>query len=233
MPHGVESIVDVLHDGWRFASPAELEQLLPDVTGVSVNHGLWNTAKELVHHHNSILFRNRVKGLLNDVASKRIHAEAKSVAADRVGNSDDLLWGTMLEATLDQEITEAVDHQGIGLSNDCFDNLEFLLRSANLELLLEKDGSLLIIAMNDLVNDEFPVTVDCLVKHATVVDWLVAVDVSLQCLRRGLAFVSHHFEQASRTGLTKLDKPDRLVPELAYSGVSAENEERDVPGRDG
>ena len=42
----------------------------------------------------------------------------------------------MLEAALDQEVTEAVDHEGIGLVDDGLDNVKLLLGSADLELLL-------------------------------------------------------------------------------------------------
>lgn len=187
MPHALERIVDILHDRRRFTSPAELKQLLPDVTSVAMNHGLWDAAKEFFDHHDSMFFRDGVERLLNDVASKRVHAEAESIPTDGVGDSDDLLWCTMLEAPLNKEVAESVDHQWIRLGDDCLDYLELLLDSTNLELLLKEDRSLLVIAMNDLVDDELPVAVHCLVKHATVIDRLIPIDVALQCLRGWLS----------------------------------------------
>jgi len=45
----------------------------------------------------------------------------------------------MLKAALDEEVAKAVDHQGISLSDDGLDDLILLLRSADLELLLQED----------------------------------------------------------------------------------------------
>lgn len=76
----------------------------------------------------------------------------------------------MLEASLDQEVAEAIDHQGIGLCDNSFNDFILLLRCADLELLLKEDRSLLIIVADNLVNDVFPVAVNGTVKETTVVE---------------------------------------------------------------
>lgn len=45
VPHTAKSFVDILHDLWWRVAPAELEQLLPNVTGVAVNDSLWDAAQ--------------------------------------------------------------------------------------------------------------------------------------------------------------------------------------------
>jgi hypothetical protein len=45
MPHASKRFVDVAHDlRWRVA-PAQLEQLLPNMASIAVDHSLWNTAQ--------------------------------------------------------------------------------------------------------------------------------------------------------------------------------------------
>lgn len=63
----------------------------------------------------------------------------------------------MLEATLHKKIAKAIDHQGIRLSNDRFDNLVLLLRGSDFQLLLQEDGGLLVVVADNLVNDILPV----------------------------------------------------------------------------
>ena len=78
----------------------------------------------------------------------------------------------MLEATLHEEISEAVDHQRISLGNNSFNDLVLLLRCANFELLLQEDGGLLVIVANDLVDDIFPVAGHATIEEATIVERL-------------------------------------------------------------
>ncbi len=78
----------------------------------------------------------------------------------------------MLEASLDKEIAESVDHERVGLGDDGLDDLVLLLRSADLELLLEEDRSLLVVVADNLVNDVLPVAVDVAVKQLAVVERL-------------------------------------------------------------
>ena len=94
----------------------------------------------------------------------------------------------MLEATLDQEVSEAVDHQWIGLSNDCLNDVILLVRSTHLELLLQEYRSLLIIVTNDLVNNVLPVAVDCAVKKTAIVEWLSGRQIGLTFSSNSLDF---------------------------------------------
>ena len=78
----------------------------------------------------------------------------------------------MLETTLHEEISEAIDHQRISLSNNSFNDLVLLLHRADFELLLQEDGGLLVVVANDLVDDIFPVTGHATIQEATVVERL-------------------------------------------------------------
>lgn len=78
----------------------------------------------------------------------------------------------MLEATLHEEVSEAVDHQGISLSDNSFNDLVLLLHCANFELLLQEDRGLLIIVANNLVDYVLPVASHATIKEATVIERL-------------------------------------------------------------
>lgn len=189
VPHAAESFVDVLHDLRRGVAPAEFEQLLPDVTGVTVNNRLRNAAQKLVDHDGLVLLRNTVESLLNNVAAKRIHAQVEGVVADSTSNGDDLLGSAMLKAVLDQEVAEAVDHERVGLFNDGLDDLILLLLGANLELLLKEDRCLLVVAVDDLVDNVLPVAAHVAVQKTTVVHGLGVGEVAAG-LRQGLETIS-------------------------------------------
>lgn len=97
----------------------------------------------------------------------------------------------MLEAALDQEVSKAVDHEGVCLSNNGLDNLVLLLRSSNFELLLKENRSLLVVVADDLVDNVLPVAVDVAVQETTIVEGLSGGQISLSFgsnwLRGGLA----------------------------------------------
>src|SRR5699024_8925046 len=143
-------LIDILHDLRRGVGPAKLEELLPDMARIAVNHSLRDPSQKLVDHYRLVLLWNRVKCLLDDVAAEWVHRKTECIASDGLRNFDDLLRRAMLKAALDEEVSEAIDHQGIGLGNDRFDNVILLLGRANLELLLEEDGCLLVIVANNL-----------------------------------------------------------------------------------
>src|ERR1700692_1567555 len=103
-----------------------------------------------MNHDGLIVLWNRVKCLLDDVTAKCIHGKVQGVASDGFSNLDDLFRSAMLKAALNQEVTEAIYHQRICLSNDGFNNVVLLLCGANLELLLKEDRCLLIIVANNL-----------------------------------------------------------------------------------
>jgi hypothetical protein len=177
MPHATESFIDVAHDlRWRVA-PAKLKQLLPDVASIAMDDSLRDATEQLVDHSRLVLFGNTVESLLDDMATKSIHAQSKSVATYSLSDSDDLIVSTMLEAALHEEIAEAIDHQSISLGDDCLDDLVLLLGCAYLELLLKEDGRLLVVVADDLVYDVLPVAAHVAVQQATIVHRLDRRDV--------------------------------------------------------
>ena len=92
----------------------------------------------------------------------------------------------MLEAPLDQKVSKSIDHERIGLSDNGFDDVELLLRSSHLELLLEKDRCLLVVVADDLINDILPVAIDAAVKQAAVVQGLSSWQIGLSLGSDGL-----------------------------------------------
>lgn len=172
VPHTTQGIIDILHDLRRRVTPAQLKELLPDMASIAVDHCLGNAAEKLMNHDSLVVLRDRVKCLLNNMAAKGVHGEAESVSADSLCDLDNLLGGAVLEATLDQKVAKAVDHQRECLLSNGLDNVEALLGSTHLELLLKKNGRLLVVAGDDLVNNVALITVDITVEQATVVQRL-------------------------------------------------------------
>lgn len=160
VPHAFECSVNLGHDLRWFASPSKFEQFLPHMTSVAMNDSVRNTAKKFPDHVSFVVLRNRIEGLLHDVAPERIHAERDHVPMDGVCDSSDLLNCAMLETTLDKKIAEAVDHERIGLVDDGFDNVKLLFGCSKLQLLLQKYGSLLVIVTHNLVDNVLPVARD-------------------------------------------------------------------------
>ena len=172
VPHALKSLVDVLHDLGRGLCPAKLEQLLPDVTSISVNHGLGDASQEFMDHNCFVVLWHRVKSLLHNVTAERVHREIQGVSSNSLGNLDDLLWCAMFKAALNEKVAKPVHHQGVGLGHDCFDNLVLLLGCADFELLLKENRCLLIIIANDLVHNVLPVTIDIAIQESSIVQWL-------------------------------------------------------------
>jgi hypothetical protein len=179
VPHAAKSLIDILHDLGRGFGPAKLEKLLPDMASIAMNDSLRDTTKKLMNHDGLIVFRNRVKSLLDDMAAESIHRQVQSVASNGLSNLDDLFRSAMLKAALNQEVSKAVDHQWICLSDDSLNNVILLLSGANLELLLEEDGSLLIIIADNLVNNVLPVAIDSAIKKTAVVERFSGWQISL------------------------------------------------------
>ncbi len=179
MPHAAKSLVDLQHDLRGFTTPTKLEQLLPDVTSIAMNDRIWNAAKKFSDHVSFVILWDRVESLLNDVAAERVHAERQYIAVNGVGDRDNLLGSAMLEAALDKEVAEAVDHQGVCLVDNGLNDLKLLLRSTDLELLLKEDGGLLIVVADYLVHDVLPVAGHSLVKKTAVVHRLERGDIGL------------------------------------------------------
>lgn len=179
MPHPNESDVDLVHDLRWFILPTQLKQLLPDMTSVTMNDCLRDAAKQLVNHDSSKVLRNTIESLLDDMTTKRVHAQSESVPTNCISNAYNLIRGSMFEAALNQKVTKAIDHQWICLLGDSIDDFVFLIDRPCLQLLLEKDRRLLVVATDNLVNDVLPVTRDILLQKATIVQWLGGRKVSL------------------------------------------------------
>lgn len=170
VPHALQSLVDMLHDLGRGGRPAQLKQFLPDVASIAVNDSLRDTAKKLVHEERLPFLRNRVEGFLDDMATKWIHRKVEGVPTDGLRNLDDLVGKTMLEASLDQEIAEPIDHERESLGHDGLNNVVLLLWGADLKLLLQENGGLLIIVANNLVDNVLPVASNVTIQETTVVE---------------------------------------------------------------
>lgn len=149
------------------------------MTRISMYHSLGDPAEKLMHHGGLMLLWNTVKRLLDDVASERVHAQAQCAAFDCIGNGDNLLSRSMLEAALNEEIPKPIHHERIGLAGNRFDDLVFLFRCANLELLLQENGCLLVVTADNFVHNIFPITRNILVKKASVVERLEWRDIRL------------------------------------------------------
>lgn len=93
----------------------------------------------------------------------------------------------MLEAALDQEVSEAIDHERVSLSNNGLDNLVFLLRSSDLEFLLEENGGLLVVVADNLVNNVLPIAIDVTVEETTIIEGLgggqICLSFGSNCLK--------------------------------------------------
>lgn len=142
------------------------------MASIPVNDSLRYAAQKLMDHHGLVVLGNRVKGFLDNMAAKGIHRQAEGVSTNGLSNLDDLLGSSVLEATLNQEVSEAVDHQRMGLKDNGIHNLILLVGRTDLKLLLEKDGGLLIVVANNLVNNVLPVAVDIAIEQAAIVQGL-------------------------------------------------------------
>jgi hypothetical protein len=177
VPHTAESFIDVAHDlRWRIA-PAKLEQLLPDMASIAVDHSLWNATKQFMDHGGFVFLGHAVESLLDDVAAEGIHTQSESISTNGLRDSNDLLRSTVLEAALHQEVAEAIDHQWVSLGDDCLDNLILLLWCTDFELLLQEDGCLLIVVTDNLVDNILPSAAHVAVEQTTIVHGLYGRDV--------------------------------------------------------
>ena len=86
---------------------------------------------------------------------------------------------TYFEAALDEEVPKTIDHQRVSLSNDSLNDIVFLLHRTDLQLLLKKDGCLLIVVADDLVYNITPVAVHRTIQQATVIKRFKRSDVRL------------------------------------------------------
>jgi hypothetical protein len=124
-----------------------------------VDYGLGDPPKKLAHHCCLKILWDAVKCLLDDMATECIHAQCNSVTSDGVGNSLDLFRGAVLKASLDEKVSKSVNHKLISLSNDSIHDGMLLIGCTDLKLLLQKNGCLLIVIANNLIDDILPVAV--------------------------------------------------------------------------
>lgn len=186
MPYAAQSFVDLNHDLRRLAAPAELKELLPNMARVPVDDRFRDSTQKLVHHDSFVLLRHTIEGFLDHMAPKRIHTQSERVPSDRIGDGDNLFGSSMLKAALNQEVTETIDHERVRLLHNCLDNIVFLLCGTDLEFLLEKDGSLLVIVAHNFVHNVFPIARYVLIEKTSIVEWLKRRDVSLNGVSIGL-----------------------------------------------
>lgn len=137
-------------------------------------------------HDGLIVFGDRIKGLLDDMATKGIHRQAKRVAANGLCNLDYLLRSTVLEASLNQEVAETVDHQSMSLDNNGVDDLVLLFGRSDLELLLQEYRGLLVVDAYDLVDNVLPVASSVAVEQAAIVQGLGRGEIRRAFGGRGL-----------------------------------------------
>jgi len=178
MPHTTQSFVDILHDLRRRVTPAKLKQLLPDMASVSMDDSLGNTTKKLVNHDSLAIFWHNVKSFLYNMAAEGIHAELQGVASDGIGNGDNLLGCAMFEATLNEKVTKAVDHELVSLGDNGLNKLKLLLWRRHFQFLLQEDGCLLVVADNNLVDNVLPVAVHAAVEEAAVIERFHGRDIA-------------------------------------------------------
>lgn len=120
-------------------------------------------------HCRLVFFGDTIECLLNNVAAESVHAQSKRITADSLGNGNDLVLSTVLEAALNQEIAKTIDHEGIRLADDGFDDLILLLRCTDLKFLLQKNRGLLVVVADDLIHYVFPVAAHVAVQQTAVV----------------------------------------------------------------
>lgn len=137
-------------------------------------------------HDGLIVFGDRVKGLLDDMATKRVHRQAECMTANGLSNLDYLLGSTMLKAPLNQEVAETVDHQGMSLDNNGVNDLVLLLGRSDLELLLQEYRGLLVVDAYDLVHNVLPIASSVAIEKAAVVQGLGRGQIRRALSGRGL-----------------------------------------------
>lgn len=171
--------IDSAHDHWWGTLPSELEELLPDVASIAMNNGVPDTREKFTDHLVLEALWNTIKSLLDDMATESISAEANSVVLDVGSEAHDLIVIGALEDALDEEVAEAIAHQLETTTDDAVNDrvLESWFRV--LDLLLEEDGGLLIVAGDDFVDNQIPVSGDTRFKKLTPVDLLSRVNVDM------------------------------------------------------
>jgi hypothetical protein len=168
-----------------------------------MDNSLRDPTQKLADHSCLKLFRNTIKRLLDNMATKGIHAQSHCVSTDSVGNALDLVRGTMFEATLNQKVSKAVDHELVGLCNDSIHDSMLLIRGTNLQLLLKKDRGLLVVVANNFVHNVLPVAIDAAFEQTSVVKGFDGRDISLTRLSGALGLEKRLATAKDATGGSK------------------------------
>lgn len=145
-----------------------------------------DSSKELMNHNRLVILWDRIKRLLNHMAAEGIHRKVQSISPNSLGNFDDLLGCSMLKASLNEKVSKPVHHQGVRLSHDSLDYIVLLLRSTDLEFLLQENRRLLIVVADDLVNNILPVAVHVTIQQSTIVERLGRGQISWSLWGYGL-----------------------------------------------
>lgn len=144
-----------------------------------MDNGFGNASKKFADHCSFEIFWNTIKGLLDNMTSKSIHAKTQCIPTNSTGNPINLFRGTVFKAALYKEISKPVDHQRISLRNDCINDGMLLFHCPNLEFLLEENGCLLVIVANNLVHNILPIAVDASLEQSPVIQGLHGGDICL------------------------------------------------------
>ena len=135
-----------------------------------MNDGLRNAAKELMDHDGLIVLWHGIECLLDDMTAKGVHGEVQSVSSNGLCNLDHLFRCAVLKASLNEEVSKSVDHQGICLCDNGLDDFVFLLGGADFQFLLQEDRSLLIVVADNFVDNVFPIAIDISVQQTAIVE---------------------------------------------------------------
>jgi hypothetical protein len=73
------------------------------------------------------------------MTAKHVHGQSNDVPEEGLDDALDLVFGAVFETALDEKVAEAVDHEGVALTDDGVDDLVFLDGCSEFELLLEKE----------------------------------------------------------------------------------------------
>ncbi|KAK4187575.1 hypothetical protein QBC35DRAFT_463672 [Podospora australis] len=78
--------------------------------------------------------------------------KSEAALSNCLSNLDNLLGRSVLKAALNKKIAESVDHEWICLCHNGFHDVILLLRSAHFKLLLQRNGTMLVIIADNLVD---------------------------------------------------------------------------------
>lgn len=129
-----------------------------------MHHGFWDPSKQFTDHSCLEFLWNTIECLLDNMTSECVHTQGHCVTPNGRRYAVNLILRSMLEAPLNKEISKSINHQLVCLCNNSLYNSVLLFDRANLELLLQEYGCLLIIIADNLINNIFPITINATFK---------------------------------------------------------------------